>query len=84
MDDFNWSDGVTPIYVGMEFYWTLYGKGLTDYDYNCVYTITQLDNGDGFLRFEWDKGDVSEEYTIDDLIRYIDSGTVKIKEDDSK
>lgn len=83
-NEFNWSSDVTPIYVGVGFYWTFYGNGPTDYDYDCIYTVTKLDNGDGFLRFEWGKGDSSEEYTIDDLIKYIETGVIKIKEDDSK
>jgi hypothetical protein len=85
MEDFEWTKYTGCIYVGLQFYWGIInGSGNMVYDYNCVYTVTKLDNGEGFLRFEWDKGDASEEYTITDLMDYIDSGRIKIKEDDSK
>lgn len=77
MEDFEWITDTMPITVGLQFYWTLYDND-DSYDYSCVYTITDIDYGDGSLIFVWDDGS-SNEYTVDDIIRYIDEKTIKVK-----
>jgi hypothetical protein len=78
-NDFGWIVDTLPITIGVQFYWTLYGEGPTDYDYNCVYTVTQINYETGFVRFDWDVYDYSNDYTVDDLVNYLETGTIKIK-----